>query len=526
MALTYAAQRSYLQEANPEDEFLISMDIDDSWKMDSQTVSTDDDDEPTSQVRTHHELKKYGQNTMFSWDMEESIREISDESNKSARRSALMDLCIKMADAGFVSQLVDSGFMHKLLENIVSKDDVIFDFLATASVLFVLQTKPAFAVVDQIHQSGIMTSLIKVVDNDIDISRIARDRKSNMSKIAQESLVDFRALVLEAKAWMSNTPERASPQILALKTIDLLVRNLRESGSTESLLSPAEVSKIVKVFAIPSSRIKTTKASSQDIMTVDLAVSILETVSIAEQDHSTWPIKIMQHLAEVLPVFFEDNGSSKTVESMKLCMNITNNKPKACQPFSVQAFVQPLVHFIVGRFDMLHRGGLDAERRTQILAALTLSLGTMINLAELSDQARQNSVDDRNSIEVLVKTFVVGSERAAEVCDFSFYVPNIHAKYRQADSVEESEFSVQIGFLTVLLGNLCLNDTVRSKIRASLPGQQLQPLLNQMKEFARIHEHVDKGTASRFEGPEGKEALNNYYVRIMHVVKKLEGARE
>jgi hypothetical protein len=91
--------------------------------------------------------------------------------------------------------------------------------------------------------------------------------------------------------------------------------------------------------------------------------------------------------------------------------------------------------------------------------------------------------------------------------------------------VEESEYSVRIGFLTVLLGNLCLNDIVRSKICASLPDQQLRPLLDNMKEFARIHQHVDKRTASAFQGPEGKQTLNSYYVRIMHMVKKLEAAK-
>nr|GFD59459.1 hypothetical protein [Tanacetum cinerariifolium] len=80
----------------------------------SQTVSTDDEDGPTSQPRTHHELIKHGQNTMFSWDMDESIREISNGPHKGGRRSAMMDLCTKMADAGFISQLLDSGFMHKL----------------------------------------------------------------------------------------------------------------------------------------------------------------------------------------------------------------------------------------------------------------------------------------------------------------------------------------------------------------------------------------------------------------------------
>jgi hypothetical protein len=163
----------------------------------------------------------------------------------------------------------------------------------------------------------------------------------------------------------------------------------------------------------------------------------------------------------------------------------------------------------VRRFDLLHTGNLDTEHRTQVLDALTLGLGTMINLAELSDQARLNAIGDSGSIEALVKTFVVGSERAAE-----------------ADSLEESKLSVQIGFLTVLLGNLCLNTTVRSKVQAALPGQQFQQLLDMMKVFARIHEHADKKTASNFEGPEGQQALNNYYVRIMHVVKKLESMND
>ncbi|KAF2630244.1 hypothetical protein BU25DRAFT_408218 [Macroventuria anomochaeta] len=506
--LTYATQRSYLQEANPEDEFLMSMDLDDNWKMDSQTVSTDDEDGPTSQPRTHHELRKYGQNTMFSWDMEESIREISDESNRSGRRSAMMDLCTKMADAGFVSQLLDSGFMHKLFERMTSTGDVIFDFIVAVSVLFVLQTKPAFAVVDQMYRSGVTTTLINLVDKDADMSKIARDRKSNMSKIAQESLTDFRTLILAAKVWSSTTPEKVSPQLLALKTIDILVRNLRESGSTEALLTPADVSKIVNVCSLSSKRIEASKSSVQDCLALELAISTLETVSIADQDHSTWPTKVLQQLSEASPVFFGDNGLSKTVEAMKLCMNLTNNKPKACQPFSTQTFVQSLIRFIVARFDLLHTGGLDSERRTRVLAALTLSLGAMINLAELSDQARLNAINDVNSIEVLVKTFVVGSERAAE-----------------ANSVEESEISVVIGFLTVLLGNLCLNSTVRSILRSSLPGQQLDLLLEKMKEFALIHEHVDKRTASRFEGSEGQETLNNYYIRIMHVVKKLESAK-
>lgn len=502
--LTYAAQRSYLQEANPEDEFLMSMDMDDSWKTDSQTVSTDDEDAPTSQPRNHHELKKYGQNTMFSWDMEESIREISVDAKRSGRRSAMMDLCVKMADAGFVSQLLDSGFMHKLLENLGTPTDTIFDFIAAASVLFILQTKPTFSVVDQIHKSGVVTTLMSLLDGDVDISRVARDRKSSMSKIAQESLAEFRMLVCAAKAWSSSTLEQISPRLVALKTIDLLIQSLRESGSTEALFTPTDIAKIVSVCPSPSTYNKATRSSSQDSLVLDLAISILETVSITDQDSSTWPTRVLQHLAEVITIFFEDEGLTRTVEAMKLCMNLTNNKPKACQPFSNRAFVQPLVQSLVSAFELLNSGDLGEKHQ----AALTLSLGAMINLAELSDEARVNAVVDTDCLEALVKTYIVGSERAA-----------------RATSFEESEVGVKANFLGVLLGMLCLNAAARSKIQALLPSQQLSLLLQNMRVFARIHETVDEKTASRFEGPEGQEALNNYYVRIMLVVQKLESAK-
>ncbi|KAF2999372.1 hypothetical protein E8E13_006346 [Curvularia kusanoi] len=503
--LTYARNRSMLGAANPEDEFLLSMDLDDSSKMDSQTMSTDDEDEPTSQPRTHHELRKYGQNTMFSWDMEESIREISESSNRSGRRSAIMELCTKMADAGFISQLLDSGFMHKLLDHILSPGDTIFDFVAAVSILFILQTKPAFAVVDQIQHSGVTKVLMALVDNDTDVSRIARDRKSNMSKIAQESLSDFCALVLASQEWTPCAPEQMSPQVLALQTLDILTRSLRESGSTDALLTPADVSKVVNVCSISTKRVQTSKFSARDLLVINLAISVLETVSIADQDYTTWSTKILQQLSDCLPVLLKTEVSSKTVEAMKLCMHITNNKPKSCQPFSTPTFIKCLVDFIVARFHRLDAHDLDAQDRARAMAELTLGLGAMINLAELSDQARLHAISDANAVKRLVETFQVGAERAAE-----------------ATSVEESSVSVVIGFLAVLLGMICLNPIARTQIQQMFPDGRLHPLLDIMKQIAQFNEHVDKQTAKRFDGPEGQKTLNNYYTRIMHVVQKLE----
>ena len=89
--------------------------------------------------------------------------------------------------------------------------------------------------------------------------------------------------------------------------------------------------------------------------------------------------------------------------------------------------------------------------------------------------------------------------------------------------MEESHSSVAVGYLTVLLGNLCLNSTVRSKIRAHLPDQRLDTLIDKIKEFVRFHEHVDRKT-KQFEGEEGQETWQNYTARLMLVVENLENA--
>lgn len=89
--------------------------------------------------------------------------------------------------------------------------------------------------------------------------------------------------------------------------------------------------------------------------------------------------------------------------------------------------------------------------------------------------------------------------------------------------MEESHSGVAIGYLAVLLGNLCLSDSVRSQICMLLPDQQLTMLIDSIKEFVRVHEHVDR-KAHDFEGTEGQEASQNYTARLMHVVERLQSA--
>ncbi len=89
--------------------------------------------------------------------------------------------------------------------------------------------------------------------------------------------------------------------------------------------------------------------------------------------------------------------------------------------------------------------------------------------------------------------------------------------------MEESHSSVAVGYLTVLLGNLCLNSHIRSKVRGQLPDQRLNLLIEKIKEFLNFHERID-GKAREFEESEDRDAWSNYTSRLKLVVDKLSEA--
>ncbi|KAF2823627.1 hypothetical protein CC86DRAFT_354761 [Ophiobolus disseminans] len=501
--LTYAKSRSYLEEANPEDALLMSMDLDAPIAFGSQTKDsqTEDEDE-ASQVRPNHELKRTGHNTRFQWDNQMLIDDIRTTSASGIRRSTMLELGTKMADEAYTDALLDSSLADQFLENVTSNGEIIFDFAVAVAAIFMLRDKPTFTTLDQAYRSRLMSSLVNLLDYESDIAKIARHRKTNLSNIAKESVMAFRSKVVASSIWSTTMVETVSPQLVALKALDLLVIGLRNTGNVESIVDQDTATKLINIAASASERCSTTTETG---LVLNNVFSILEAVSLAKQKPLVWSARMLQRLAGAMPTCFETEDTSIITLAVKLCMNLTNNKPKACQQFSDSTFVQSLVRSIIDRTELLHIG-LDETQRAEALDTLILSLGAMINLTEHSDQARVNIDDGKRLIETLVKTFVDGSAKSA-----------------QAVSMEESQTSVAVGYLSVLLGNMCLNRSVKTKVRAHLPSQQLTALIDKIKEFVHVHEHVNR-KAKQFEGEEGQATWQNYTSRIMMVVKQLEHA--
>jgi hypothetical protein len=412
---TYAKSRSYLQEANPEDALLMSMDLDDpitcSQTKDSQTEEEDE----ASQVRPTHELRRQGQNSTFHWENEMLIDDIAIKSGNSIRRSTMLELCTKMASETFTRDLLDSSLAQQFLKNVGSNGEIVFDFIVAVATTFMLQSNPTSAVLDEIIHSQARDTLVMLLSNDVDIHKIAKLRRTNLSKIAQESVVAFRSVVLGSPVWSKSKPGTLSPQLVALKSLDLLVLGVRKTGCVGSILTHDIISKLVEVAWTTAERLKGDYGSGgDDRLILDLTFSILEALSLAPSKQTLWPSHTLIRLANLMPTAIELGDTAVTTLAVKLCMNLTNNKPKACQHFSDAAFVQSLVQSIVDRFKLLETDS-DEAQWTKTLDTLILSLGAMINLTEHSNEARVNIDDKHLLIETLVKTFVAGSVRTAQV---------------------------------------------------------------------------------------------------------------
>lgn len=235
--------------------------------------------------------------------------------------------------------------------------------------------------------------LVRMLDFEKDIYVTAKDRKTNMSKAAQGLVQDLRTKVEKSPAFTDRKPKVLSSQIMALKVLEEFVRKLREAGVRDDFLPTGSLKKLVQIMKLFSKN--TTKAS--DTLPLQLTVSILESYTIGsrappEQQLSETELKVV---AELLPAVIGVKTKDMTdilLLILRLDINLTNNRSSICDIFTGPSHSLPLtetlVYMVHDKFNDLAGMMLDTEERTVQLDLLVLSLGLLINFAELSDKAR------------------------------------------------------------------------------------------------------------------------------------------
>ncbi|OJD38872.1 wings apart-like protein [Diplodia corticola] len=511
--LTYARTRSYLNESSLEDELLLGLpsfeNLGPSRRAPAQ-ADLDELEDGTSGMRNIHELRAAGTARRVVDDIENLLDDIEEKkvNSLSRRRSALMELCAKLTDKSYVSRMVDHSLDSRLFHFCGTTTDPILGFFVACAMKFMVLAEAPKTSVAAMYSAGCLRTLAGLLKYDSDITKIARERRTNMSKVAQGMLGDFRSQVVKS-IWPEEQLDVVSPRAVALKSLESVVRRLRESGNSEDILGFRAFADVAAISKEPAHKLASGSASTSDAALLELTLSILESGSLnasAWTNSSTDADASMGQLASSIDAVIS-TGSSLTDQlealSLRLTLNLTNNNPEVCNVFARPTLIQNLLRSIDNRCRALG-DPLDEEEHIRTLDRLILTLGAMINLAEFSNEARVASMRDGDDLlNSLVRAFLEGMERAA-----------------QADSMEESQSSVAYGYLAVLLGNLCQNWAVREKVRARLPHQRLDVLIHAVEEFIFVHQKVDK---EAFDGEEGREVWANYTARLQGVIDRLQG---
>jgi hypothetical protein len=247
-----------------------------------------------------------------------------------------------------------------------------------------------------VSNNGAIPMLSRMLDSTRDICLIAKDKKNNLSKIAISQVSELRRMVEKSPAFAGMNTKVISPQLIALKVLDTLVRDFRERGSTDDILCPSALHGLVRLVTSFSNSPQYPKLlETQGLQLLELPLSTLEAYSMGGYGsfEEQVPKSELVALADLFPAMLGwtptngDDLGPLLLLLLRLIINVTNNRPVSCENLADSPIIVSLVGLIKQKFEELD-GKLEEQARLLSVDMLILSLGLMLNLAETSQGIR------------------------------------------------------------------------------------------------------------------------------------------
>ncbi|KAG9682699.1 hypothetical protein KCU95_g14274, partial [Aureobasidium melanogenum] len=484
--VTYARSRTYLQDSL-EDMIFGDLPIDATERpiasarrtktspratsKSKVSVNHDSDEESVQGIRSIHDLRAAGHNSRFTDDVIRLLDDIKNPkpSTRSQRRMALMELFGTLADDDFASRFIENGFDASIIAQFQHAGmDVLADMLLCVVLTRIAQASASLL------QGGVLDFLASYLDETKDINHIAREKKSNMSKVAQSDYVEFMEKFRSSDIWEDCSPEYLSPSSVALVSNNCIVVAHRRNKNSGTILSPHTASKLV---SLATNHTSGSEHTSQAV--INRALSTLEAATTLDVDSTSsdvWSGETLAQLAAALPRFLSMSRPSQEL-ALRFCCSVTNDNKANSSVFCESHTIQLIVSLIINGFNSRSSSvevELDSDHDLLVLA-----LGLMINLTGMSDAAREHvaRVKDQGLV-TLVDIFVKGQKKAAE-----------------SQSEEEMQAHIPYAWLSVLLGYICLNKGIRAQISDRLPGENGTVLVDAVEGIAQMSQQVDSQVA-------------------------------
>ncbi|TGO60128.1 hypothetical protein BCON_0038g00450 [Botryotinia convoluta] len=505
---TYSRQRSMLVEEDMMEQLAFDMPLETPQSSQRRRGSIpslkplscfreeeqQEDEAASTAIRTIHELRQAGANSRFADEVEDLLDRIGRPSIKlsSMRRSGLLDLGLKMKDKAFVRQFRAHGAEQRLFIDIGQEADIVSGFLMTSLITPILAEGSAPLVVSQLQQQGIAKLLGRLISVEKSFVSVIKERKTNMSKMAQKSMAAYHDSLLAIPAWKDLSPRELSPRTLALKCLELMVRQCREAGDASDIISEELNTSLFEILKLSDSYAAWDFPHGTEAVDFYLTLSTLESHSLVSriaQDETIWIHQLLPIIGNTLNTALNrplETFGEQQILALKLTVNVTNHNPKACDAIVDLDLMFTILRIIVAKFKSM--SNLWAEEEIVVAVDnLILLIGAMINFALWSTKALQNINDfagmARDPLDELIRLFVDNREKTFEV-----------------DSQHESHKNVPFGYLSVLLGHFCLVPAIEKRIRMRQTTKTLRPLITSINEFIVYHKAADDEIAPNEDG--------------------------
>ena len=374
-----------------------------------------------------HELRQAGANSRFSDEVRDLLDRIGTpaSTSPSMRRSGLLDLADKMKDKNFAKQFRAEGCAEKLFLHLGQESDIIAGFIMVSLLIAVLQEGSMPHIVAHLRRHGIARLLIRLLSVRVGIVAVGKERKSNMSKAAHSLLSEHHQYLLGSSIWDMLQPTIIPPRTLALKCLETLVRQTRKAGIAGEIMSKELTTNLFDILRTASNEEAWSLPTGQVAVDFFLALSILESHSIAArtaQDETIWISDYLPIIADSLQAALcrpaHEFGQLQLL-FLRLTLNVTNNNAKASDVFAREDLMTTMGQVVITLFARMSQV-MSEEELQKALDSLVLVLGVMINFAEWSFAAR-NSLQNLEGKVVdplteMIQIFVDNQERTAEVC--------------------------------------------------------------------------------------------------------------
>ena len=437
--VTYASQRSYLEDkgtglhpsmaAVPRSPVktkralhIASLPLSDSDHVFDQDFH-DDTYNQISALRTVHELRKAGNASRLSNEIETLLEEVM-EGSISEKRSKLANFVAKFKDSSFRDIFMRKGLYSVIFESLVPQEDTILNLLLVLAASYVLQEAIPNHCLQLISNEAFISMLVSLLDLRDPLGSSVRFRQSNISQADQN---DFHRLFDDISAkmvWSFEAPNVVTGRILSLQSLEHIVCRKAQQGAVSLLLPETATCSLWDIIQDLQS---STNMQDNEPREVQLSLSILSRCRVvvgARVEENPWVLRgasTITTLLENRDQLLLDYGDRTSILALTLGLDLTQNGSIVSGRIATPAVIHSCAAFIVGTLShkLEYRGS-----SSPLLDQIILNLGLLINLVEFCVPARRHFLrhakDDVPVLDELLRIFRDGSKDAGEVSDPCF----------------------------------------------------------------------------------------------------------